>query len=276
MTDVSRFTRWITNVRPHEIYNLGAQSDAVMSLNDPCSTLFINSNTVMALCDCVHKLDYPIKIFQANSVEIFKGVVSDAVLDETNLEFYPKNPYAIGKLASYWTIRYYRETYAVHMSNGIIFNAESPRRHTRYVTQKITHWVRSLQQNPNTILEIGDLNAQCDWIHASDVALGAYQILQQPCGSDYIVNLGQPRTVREFITVCLERSDIPITWIGTGLQECGVSNGHVLVKVNPTYFRPYPSPIQRWSNAKLLATGWCPQYSFVDLIDELIKLGHSD
>ena len=268
MTNISRFTRWITSVAPQEIYNLGAQSDAVISLNDPCLTLFTNANTVMALCQCVHNMNHPVKVFQANSVEIFKGIVTDTLLDETNLAVYPKNPYAIGKLASYWTIRYYRETYNEHMSNGIIFNAESPRRHSRYVTQKITHWVR----NPDTILEIGDLNAQCDWIHASDVALGAYQILQQPTGSDYVINLGQPRTVREFITVCLNQISKTITWTGTGLQECGLdNNGRLLVKVNPEYFRPYSSPLQRWSNAKLLATGWCPQYTFLDLVRELIN-----
>lgn len=261
---------------PDEIYNLAAQSDAVISLSNPCLTLFTNANTVMALCDCVHHLNHqinrvnhPIKMFQANSVEIFKGIITNTELDETNLAFYPKNPYAIGKLAAYWSVRYYRETYNDHMSNGIIFNAESPRRHPRYVTQKITHWVRNL----DNILEIGDLNAQCDWIHASDVALAAYNILQQPSGSDYVINLGHPRTVREFITVCLSRVSVKITWIGTGLQERGINDcGRVLVQVNPAYFRPYQSPLQRWSNAKLVGTGWHPQYTFVDLIDDLIDI----
>jgi GDPmannose 4,6-dehydratase len=255
-------------VQPEEIYHLAAQSDAVVSLSNPCLTLFTNANTVMALCDASQKLPYSVKIFQANSVEIFKGLNSNVLLDETNLAVYPKNPYAIGKLAAYWTIRYYRETYNEHMSNGLIFNAESPRRPSRYVTQKITQWVKN---GVHDCLEIGDLNAQCDWIHASDVALAAYTILQQPTGSDYVINLGQPHTVREFITLCLNKIGMDITWLGTGLQEQGLNNDRILIKVNPTYFRPYSSPSQRWSNGKLLTTGWKPQYTFEELIDDLIS-----
>lgn len=270
--NIEYLCHWMGIIQPDEVYNFAAQSDAMQSIADPLGTYDINARAVLYLCEWIktHKKD--IRFFQAGSVEMFKGLHADGVLDETNLQFYPENPYAIAKLTAYWTVRYYRTNYNLHLCNGIIFNAESYRRHPKFVTRKITCAVKKMINDSDHYLEIGNLNAYRDWIHAYDTAMAAWQMIQHPTPDDYIINLSQNHTVRDFINLSCIHAGIHLSWTGTGLHEIATdSNGKTRIIVNPSFFRPndHHRPLL-WSNQKLKSIGWTPKHSLSDIIQELL------
>lgn len=273
---------------PDEIYNLAAQADAVTSISEPEDTLLVNANSVMTICEVIRSLSTTkqIKLFQANSSEIFKGLTLKGtdnekalIIDETKLEFYPKNPYAIAKLTAYWSVRNYREYHKLFLCNGIIFNAESPRRNPKFVVNKIARTIRAMKTNDQIQLIIGDLEAQRDWIHAYDVAMAAWTVLQQNDSDDYMISLNSHHTVRDTIQQACNITDIDITWKGDKqtMNEFGINakTGQVLVTIDPKLFRPYELktiPLVG-NNTKLKSTGWSPKYSWSDMITEMVTSG---
>jgi GDPmannose 4,6-dehydratase len=276
LTDARTLKNLIVWIQPDEIYNMAAQTDAVASIAEPEETLWLNGNIALILCECVRQAAKPIKLFQANSMEIYKGL-NRLVITEDELGVYPKNPYAIAKITAYWSVRYYREQHGCYVNNGIIFNAESPRRHSRYVTRKIANSVRQILTDPEHVLTVGDLDAQRDWIHAYDVAMAAWLSLQQPNPGDYVISLGATHSVREFIERSFYQVGITIKWEGSrdAVEEVGVDSqtGRLLVKVDSAFFRQYETktiPIYG-DNTKLRSIGWIPRYTLDDIIAELLQ-----
>jgi GDPmannose 4,6-dehydratase len=221
----------------------------------------------------LRQIDKPIKFFQANSSELFKGLDS-GIINETTLEFYPKNPYAIGKLLAYWTVRYYREYHNIYACNGIIFNAESPHRNIKYVLPKIVKKLNQILTTQDEILFVGNIDARRDWIHASDVATAIQKILQEENPKDFIIGSGATHSVRDFIECVFSKHNIYIKWEGMGVEEKGYDNtGRLVIAIDPTLFRPYENNNQNLvaDNQQLLSTGWAPQYSWDDLIADLLS-----
>ena len=257
---------------------MAAQSDAVNSIDDPEQTLIINGNSVMAMCEAVRSLKEikKIKVFQANSAELFRGLTQHASdilrIDETILEFYPKNPYAIAKLMAYWIIRYYREYYDLYMCNGIIFNAESPRRNPKFVVNKIARTVRKILTNNDLQLVMGDLEAKRDWIHAYDVAMAAWISLQQPNSDDYVISLNQYHSVRDTIQEAFSVVGINVEWELTKQTGVEKETGRVLVVTNRELFRSYEIKTVALigDNSKLLSRGWIPKYTWESMIREMV------
>jgi len=274
LEDTRELKEMIRYIQPDEIYNMAAQSDAVISMAEPESTMWTNANVVVALCEVVKELK--VKLFQASSVELYKGLDRETI-NEEGLEFHPKNPYAIAKLAAYWTVRYYREQYGCYVTSGIISNAESPRRNVKYVTRKITTSVRQIIEDPNYVMKIGNLDAQRDWIHAYDVAMAACMSLQQEVPDDYIIGLGTNHSVRDFLERSFLQVGIKIKWIGLrdSIDEVGVdeSTGRTLIVVDPTLFRTYETVHKKTvcgDNTKLKSIGWVTYYDLDAIIAELL------
>lgn len=253
-----------------EIYNFAAQSDAVISVEHPTLSLEVNFTAVAVICAAI--VGTTTKLFQAGSVEIFKGLDRETI-DESTLDAYPRNPYAVAKLGAYWLARYYREQRECYICTGIISNAESIRRAPKFVTRKIVLAVKESLADPNYVMEIGDLDACRDWVHARDVAKAAWLMLQQPHATDYIIGLGKLHSVRDFITLAFQHAGVHVTWQNTGMEEIGVDAtcGRKLVVVDPKFFRRYEAHTKPICGdvRKLSGIGWVPDYELVDIIDEL-------
>lgn len=275
LSDETKLKNIIRNINPDEIYNMAAQSDAVISIAEPEYTMWVNANIVVTLCEIVKELG--IKLFQASSMELYKGLDRETI-NEKGLEFYPKNPYAIAKLAAFWTVKYYRDQLGCYVSSGIISNAESPRRNIKYVTRKIAAGVRKTLTDPNYVIKIGNINAERDWIHAYDVAMAAWLSLQQSTPGDYVISLGTNHTVREFLERSFRKADINLIWKGLrdSIEEIGIDRDteRVLVTVDPSLFRTYEIAQKKTAigdNTKLKSIGWKPKYDIDDIIVELLK-----
>lgn len=297
LSDQEGLKQIIISVHPDEIYNMAAQTDALISISQPEETMWVNTNIVVTLCEMARQ--YGFKLFQSGSIEIYKGL-NLTTIDENTLSFYPKNPYAISKLASHWMVRYYREQHGCYMVNGIIFNAESPRRKETYVTRKITLFVRKIfnltgdpqgldkienltgspqaldkiLNDPDYVLTLGNLDAERDWIHASDVAMAAWMSLQHNVPQDYIIGLGTNHSVRTFIEKSFAYVGITIIWKGKFINEIGIDDktGRILVRIDPSLFRQYETktvPLHG-DNTQLKSIGWVPKYTLDDIIHELI------
>ena len=214
------------------------------------------------------------RIYQAGSAELF-GNVSVSPQDEET-PFHPRSPYGISKQYSYWTIINYREAYSIHASNGITYNCESPRRGPDFVTRKITSTVARINRGLQTCLEIGNLDAKRDWSHAKDIVEGIWLVLQQDKGNDFVLSSGVARSVREFVEVAFSMVGIELVWIGErgSVNEIGVdrtNENRVLVKVNPSFFRP-PELYELRGNCEKARSQlqWKPTISFGDLVKEMV------
>lgn len=274
ITNKDKLQQIITDIQPNEIYNLAAITDAPLSIDNPETTLLTNGNIVLTICETIRKINKPIKLFQANSSELFKGL-NTRVINEDLLEFYPKNPYGIGKLMAYWIIRYYREYYGLYVCNGIIFNAESKLRDTKYVLSKISHSLHDIINN-ETILTIGNIHTKRDWIHASDVAKASHYILQESIPQDYVIGSGISHSIKEFIDLSFSKFNINVKWDQDGVNTKGYdsSNGRLLITTDSKLYRPYENINNDLvaDNSKLYSTGFKPEYNWDDLVNDMINI----
>lgn len=222
------------------------------------------------LCSLTHFT----RIYQAGSAELFGNTKVSPQNESTS--FHPRSPYGVSKLYSYWTVVNHREAYGMHLSNGIGFNCESPRRRADFVSRKITSSVARIKRGLQNCLEIGNLDAQRDWSHVADFARGIWQMLQQEKGDDYVLSSGVSRSVREFVTVAFGVVGIVVQWSGLkgSVHEIGVDCANprrVLVKVNPTFFRPCEKCELRGNSDKALRLlNWKPSISFGALVKEMV------
>lgn len=272
LTDPGNITRLLAEIRPDEIYNLGAQSHVGVSFKVPAATAQINGLGALHLLEAMRNLglDGYTRFYQASSSEMFGA--SPAPQNE-DTPFRPCSPYGTAKLFAYWTVRNYRDSYGVHASNGILFNHESPVRGEGFVTRKITKAVAAIVAGRQDCLMLGNLNARRDWGHARDYAAGMWAMLQQDKPGDYVLATGRAHSVRDFVTAAFSCAGLTLEWRGQGLDEQGIdcATGQVLVKVDPAYFRPgeVNELIGDASRARA-ALGWRPQVSFEALVAEMV------
>src|SRR3989338_839840 len=272
LDDPISIERAILKVQPDEIYNLDAQSDAQASFHLPEYTLKVNGLIVLRICEAAERLKKKVKVFQASSAELFGGEY-DGTVDE-NTAFYPKNPYAIGKLCAYWIIRYYRERYGLFAGNGILFNSESPRRGENFVTKKIIKSVAEISKGKLERLALGNLNAKRDWSHAKDTARGIWMMMQAEKPSDYVIASGETHSIREFVELAFRHVGIEISWKGSGIDEVGYDKqtGRIYVTVDPLYFRPVEVDVLIGDATRIKKDfGWNPEYKFSDIIKEMME-----
>ena len=274
MTDSTNLIRLLKEVQPHEIYNLAAQSHVQVSFETPEYTANADALGTLRLLEAIRILDFSEKVrfYQASTSELF-GNVNEIPQNELT-PFYPRSPYGVAKLYSYWITINYREAYGLHASNGILFNHESPIRGETFVTRKICRAVASIKRGEQKCLFLGNLDAKRDWGHAKDYVEGMWMITQQKKPDDFILATGKSYTVRYFVELAFSEVGIKIKWLGKGLKEVGVNSKtkEVIVKVDKKYFRPTEVDLLEgdYSKAERLL-GWRPKKTFESLVSEMVK-----
>lgn len=273
MTDSTNLIRIIQEVQPDEIYNLAAQSHVQVSFETPEYTANADAVGALRVLEAIRilKLEDKTRFYQASTSELYGKV--QAVPQSETTPFYPRSPYAVAKLYSYWITVNYREAYGIHASNGILFNHESPLRGETFVTRKITRAVAAIEHGLQQSLYLGNLDAKRDWGHARDYVEGMWRIVQHPEPDDYVLATGQTYAVREFVERAFACVDRNIEWTGSGIDEKGIDrkSGEVLVQIDPRYFRPTEVDLLIGDPSKAKRVlGWEHRTSFADLVREMM------
>mgnify|MGYP003537119525 FL=1 len=238
-TDSSNLMRLVAEIKPTEVYNLAAQSHVGISFDVPEYTAEATGNSTLKLLEAIRVNGGNCRFYQASTSELFGGIPETAPQSEKT-PFYPKSPYGVAKLYSYWITVNYRESYNMFACNGILFNHESPRRGENFVTRKITLAVANIMAGKQEKLSLGNMNAKRDWGFAGDYVKGMYLMLQQDKPGDYVLATNETHTVREFVNAAFGAVGITIRWEGEGADEKGYDSktGRLLVDVNPEFYRP--------------------------------------
>ncbi|MEM6850537.1 MAG: GDP-mannose 4,6-dehydratase [Pseudomonadota bacterium] len=273
LTDATNLIRLVQEVKPDEIYNLGAQSHVQVSFETPEYTANSDALGTLRLLEAIRILNIAdqIRFYQASTSELYGKVQEVPQTEKT--PFYPRSPYAAAKLYAYWIVVNYRESYGFHASNGILFNHESPIRGETFVTRKITRAVAAIEHGLQDTLYLGNLDAKRDWGHARDYVEGMWMMLQQDAADDYVLSTGEMHSVREFVELAFSEVGRRIEWRGKGVEEVGLDaqSGAELVKVDPRYFRPAEVDQLLGDPTKAREKlGWSHSTPFPDLVREMV------
>lgn len=305
LTDSTNLIRLLQEIQPNEIYNLGAQSHVKVSFETPEYTANSDALGTLRLLESVRLLgmEKKVKFYQASTSELY-GKVKEIPQKETT-PFYPRSPYAVAKLYTYWITVNYREAYGIFACNGILFNHESERRGETFVTRKITRAATRILLGTQKRLYLGNLNAKRDWGYAKDYVKGMWLMLQQPEPDDYVLATGEAHSVREFCEIAFGEIGLKIEWKGEGIDEKGILSeidkrkteeyiaklkekhpdlqdfrldlshlklGDVLIEVDPRYFRPTEVDFLLGDASKAREKlGWKPEVTFKQLVKIMVE-----
>jgi GDPmannose 4,6-dehydratase len=271
LTDGSSLIRLIQEIKPTEIYNLGAQSHVKVSFEIPEYTGQVDALGTLRVLEAVRLLgmEKDVRIYQASTSELY-GLVQETPQSETT-PFYPRSPYGVAKMYGFWIVKNYREAYNMHCSSGILFNHESPRRGETFVTRKIVQGLSRISMGGQKVLELGNLNAKRDWGHAKDFVEAMWLMLQEPEPDDYVIATGEQYSVKQFVETAAPYFGMHIKWEGKGLNEVGIDQtGEVRVRVNERYFRPAEVETLLGNPAKAKKKlGWRPKFTFEKLVEDM-------
>jgi len=282
LSDSTNIIRIIQEVKPDEIYNLGAMSHVKVSFDEPEYTANVDGIGTLRILEAVRLLGLTesCRIYQASTSELY-GLVQEVPQSETT-PFYPRSPYAVAKLYGYWITVNYREAYNMYACNGILFNHESPLRGETFVTRKITRAVSQISLGQEECLFLGNLDAKRDWGHAKDYIEAMWLILQQDVAEDYVIATGITTTVRDFVKMAFAEVGITLEFRGSEDKEevfvinCSNPNfqlpvGKKVLAVDPKYYRPTEVELligdPTKSQTKL---GWKPKYDLPALVKEMV------
>lgn len=273
LSDSSNLIRIIQQVQPDEIYNLAAQSHVAVSFESPEYTADVDALGALRILEAIRilGLEKKTRFYQASSSELY-GLVQEIPQKETT-PFYPRSPYAVAKLYSYWITVNYREAYGIYACNGILFNHESPNRGENFVTRKITRALSRIKLGLQEQLYLGNLDAKRDWGHARDYVEMQWLMLQQERPEDFVIATGVQYSVRDFVNAAAQKLDISIRWDGSGVDEKGYdSDGKCIVSVDSRYFRPTEVETLLGNPTKARTKlGWVPKTSFEQLVSEMVS-----
>lgn len=274
LTDSTNLIRIVQSVQPDEIYNLGAQSHVAVSFETPEFTADTDALGALRLLEAIRilGLEKTTRFYQASSSELYGKVVETPQSETT--PFYPRSPYAVAKLYSYWITVNYREAYGMYACNGILFNHESPHRGETFVTRKITRGLSRVKLGLQDCLWLGNLNARRDWGHARDYVEMQWLMLQQDEPEDFVIATGVQYSVRDFIDATAAVLEMNIRWEGEGTDEKGidVKSGKPIVAVDPRYFRPTEVDTLLGNPEKARQKlGWKPRTTFAELVREMAE-----
>jgi len=283
LTDTSNLTRIISEVKPDEVYNLGAQSHVAVSFEAPEYTADVDAMGTLRLLEAIRFLGMSetCKFYQASTSELY-GLVQETPQKETT-PFYPRSPYAVAKLYSYWITVNYREAYGMYACNGILFNHESPRRGETFVTRKITRGMANIAQGLEECLYMGNIDSLRDWGHAKDYVHMQWMMLQQDKAEDFVIATGKQYSVREFISWAAGELGVSLEFSGEGTEETAtvvdikgddapaLKVGDVIMRIDPRYFRPAEVETllgdPTYAKEKL---GWVPQITAQEMCEEMV------
>jgi len=283
LSDSSNLTRILSEVQPDEVYNLGAQSHVAVSFESPEYTADVDALGTLRLLEAIRflGLESKTRFYQASTSELY-GLVQEIPQKETT-PFYPRSPYAVAKLYSYWITVNYRESYGMYACNGILFNHESPRRGETFVTRKITRGLANIAQGLEKRLYMGNIDSLRDWGHAKDYVRMQWLMLQQPEAEDFVIATGVQYSVREFIKWSAAELGITLRFEGKDVDEVGiveavtgdkapaVKAGDVIVSIDPRYFRPAEVETLLGDPSKAKEKlGWTPEITVQEMCAEMV------
>ncbi len=257
LTDGSSISRLIYDIEPDEIYNLGAQAHVRVSFDQPELTMNTNAMGTLRLLEAIVSLNRKkqVKFYQASSSEMFGNHTFGTLLNEDS-GFMPCSPYAISKCSAYWQVKYYRSQ-GIFATNGILFNHESPRRGSTYVTRKITRAATRIALGLQDKLVLGNLSASRDWGYAPDYVKAIYMMMQSDEPGDFVVATGKTNTVQEFLNAVFAKLNLDI---------------HKHVQIDKRYFRPQELHCLQGDSSKMQEKfGWQPEVDFDQLVDVMIE-----
>ena len=283
LTDTSNLTRLLAEIRPDEVYNLGAQSHVAVSFEAPEYTADVDAIGTLRLLEAIRflGLENKTRFYQASTSELY-GLVQEIPQKETT-PFYPRSPYAVAKLYAYWITVNYREAYGIYACNGILFNHESPRRGETFVTRKITRGLANIAQGLEDCLYLGNMDALRDWGHAKDYVRMQWLMLQQEQPEDFVIATGVQFSVRQFVQWSAEHLGITLRFEGSGVNEVGIVEsisgdsapalkvGDVIVRVDKRYFRPSEVETLLGDPSKAKQKlGWTPEITVQEMCAEMV------
>ena len=280
LTDSTNLIRILQEIKPDEIYNLGAQSHVAVSFETPEYTANSDALGTLRILEAVRilNLEQKTRIYQASTSELY-GKILEVPQKETT-PFYPRSPYGVAKLYAYWITINYREAYGIYACNGILFNHESPKRGETFVTRKITRGLTRIDSGLEKCIYMGNLDAKRDWGHARDYVKMQWLMLQQKEPDDFVISTGRMETVRKFIEICAKKlnwnkepNGEGIIWKGEGINEVGLKadSGEVVIKIDSRYFRPTEVDQLLGDSSKAYnKLGWEPETTLEQLIEEMI------
>ena len=281
LTDSTNLIRIIQQVRPDEIYNLGAQSHVGISFETPEYTANCDALGTLRILEAIRilKLEKKTKLYQASTSELYGKIQEIPQTEKT--PFYPRSPYGVAKLYAYWIVVNYREAYGIFACNGILFNHESPKRGETFVTRKITRGLTRISLGLEKCIYLGNLDAKRDWGHARDFVKMQWLMLQQNKPEDFVIATGECYSVRNFLEISASKlgwkkaPDKPaIIWEGEGIKEIGrrSDTNEIVIRIDPRYFRPTEVDQLIGDSSKARKKlGWTPEISFEKLIEEMIR-----
>lgn len=274
LTDSTNLIRIMQEVQPDEIYNLAAQSHVAVSFETPEYTANSDALGTLRLLEAIRilGLERKSRFYQASTSELFGKVQEIPQTEKT--PFYPRSPYGVAKLYSYWITVNYREAYNIYCCNGILFNHESPVRGETFVTRKITRALARIKLGLQETLFLGNLDAKRDWGHAKDYVRMQWLMLQQDEPEDFVIATGVQHSVREFVEIAAAELGMAVAWQGEGVEELGIEqqSGKVIVRIDPRYFRPTEVETLLGDPSKAKKKlGWEPKITFAQLVQEMVR-----
>ena len=259
-----------------EIYNLAAQSHVGISFDLPEYTSDIDGLGVLRMLEIVKRLQEnsrcQIKFYQAGTSELY-GKTDSQAIQSLYTDFNPVSPYAVAKLYAFHMTKVYRDAYNLYAVNGVLFNHESPRRGENFVTMKVINAIKDIVDKKRDKISLGNLSSKRDWGHAKDYVRGMWLIMQQEgVPKDYVLATGETHSVKEFVEKAFAKTNMTLTWKGTGLDEKGIDqNGNIRIDINPKYFRPNEVDFLLGDPSKAEnELGWKREYTFDGLIDDML------
>ncbi|MFY9311374.1 MAG: GDP-mannose 4,6-dehydratase [Bacteroidia bacterium] len=257
LTDASGLERLLKKIQPDEIYNLGAQSHVRISYDVPQYTAQTNALGVLNILEAYRNACPEAKFYQASSSEMFGSSVDPDGFQRETTRMTPVSPYGCSKVFGYNIVHNYRNAFKLHAVNGILFNHESPRRGSNFVTNKVVKGAVQIKKGKSKVLELGNMDSYRDWGHSKDYVRAMHLILNHHTPDDFVVATGQTHSVREM-------TDYVFSKLGLDYKE--------FVVQNPIYLRPEELPYLRGDSTKLRSTfNWVPEYTFEALMDEMIE-----
>jgi GDPmannose 4,6-dehydratase len=272
ITDILSIQQILIKYKPDEIYNLSAQSHVQVSFFQPLYTSQVDGVGVLNLLESCKQICPNAKIYQASTSELYGKVLETPQTEKT--QFNPVSPYGIAKQYAFGICKNYRESYNMFICNGILFNHESERRGSTFVTKKITEAFVKIKNGEQNVLRLGNLNAKRDWGYAPDYVYGMWLMLQQNTPDDFVLATGETHTIREFIEESAPYVGFDIEWIGEGVNEKGVdkNTGKVIIEIDPKYFRPSEVDLLLGDPTKAKnVLGWKPKVKFKELVKIMIE-----
>lgn len=279
LTDPLVISNLVSTIQPDEVYNLGAQSHVRVSFEIPYYTAQVDGLGTLVILEAVKNHCPKARIYQASTSELYGGMSynmpSTGYTEESVM--HPRSPYGCAKMYGLWITKNYRESYGMHISNGILFNHEGERRGETFVTRKITIALSKIKKaltdkTDFQTLKLGNLYSKRDWGYAKDYVYGMWLMTQQDTPDDYVLATNETHSIKEFVNLAALECGMELKWVGEGINEKAVVDRKVIIEIDERYYRPAEVDILLGDYTKAKEKlGWVPKVKFKELVGIMMR-----